>query len=136
MIFVDTAFWVALRDRRDTNHAQAQTLLRQYAPGPLVTTNHVRGETWTLLRRRAGHGSAVDFLNGLERSPRVRIVFVTEELENDAISWLRRRDDRSYSFVDAASFVVMRSLRITQALTFDQDFEAAGFQVAGLPRRR
>ena len=136
MIFVDTAFWVALRDRRDTNHTQAQTLLRQFASGPLVTTNHVRGETWTLLRRRAGHGSAVDFLDGLERSPRVRTVFVTEDIEGDAIRWLRRHDERSYSYVDAASFAVMRSLRIKEALTFDQDFAAAGFRIPSVSSKR
>lgn len=135
MIFVDTAFWVALGDRHDTNHAQAKALFRQHAAGPLVTTNHVRGETWTLLRRRSGHGDAVDFLDRVQRSPRVRMVFVTEDLEDDAIRWLRRHDERSYSFVDAASFAVMRSLRITEALTFDQDFTVAGFRVASVSRK-
>ncbi|HEV8669269.1 MAG TPA: PIN domain-containing protein [Candidatus Limnocylindria bacterium] len=132
MIFVDTAFWVALGDRQDTNHVEAKALFRQHAAGSLVTTNHVRGETWTLLRRRSGHGDAVDFLDRLERSPRVRTIFVTEDLEDDAIRWLRRHDERSYSFVDAASFAVMRSLRITEALTFDQDFAVAGFRVASV----
>ena len=60
------------------------------------------------------------------------MVFVTADLEDDAIRWLRRHDERSYSFVDAASFAVMRSLRITEALTFDQDFAAAGFRVASM----
>jgi predicted nucleic acid-binding protein len=35
--------------------------------------------------------------------------------------------ERGYSFVDATSFALMRSLRIKQALAFDGDFEAAGF---------
>jgi predicted nucleic acid-binding protein len=55
-------------------------------------------------------------------------VFVSPELEDDADRWLRRRDEREYSFVDATSFAMMRSLRITQALAFDGDFAAAGFQ--------
>ena len=34
---------------------------------------------------------------------------------------------REYSFVDATSFALMRSLRIKGALAFDGDFGAAGF---------
>jgi predicted nucleic acid-binding protein len=93
-----------------------------------MTTNHVRGETWTYLRRRAGHASAVDFLDAVERSPRLRIVHVATELEDDALRWLRRHDEREYSFVDATSFAVMRSLRIRHVFAFDGDFSAAGFE--------
>ena len=91
-------------------------------------TNHVRGETWTFLRRRMGHASAVDFSNEVERSEHLRIVFVGPEIEDDAIRWLRRHDERPYSFVDATSFLVMRDLKIADVLTFDSDFTAAGFR--------
>lgn len=127
MILVDTSFWVALRNARDAHHEQALGLLQAHAAQSLLTTNHVRGETWTYLRRRAGHRSAVDFLEALERSPRVRIVRVSEAQEAEALRWLRRHDEREYSFVDATSFVLMRSLRIREALAFDDDFAAAGF---------
>ena len=32
-----------------------------------------------------------------------------------------------HSFVDTTSFAVMRKLRVTDALAFDGDFSAAGF---------
>lgn len=128
MIFVDTSFWVALRNTKDARHAQAARLLEAHQIGPLVTTNHVRGETWTFLRRRAGHRSAVDFLDTLESSPRVRLVAVSDKLEAEALRWLRRHDERPYSFVDATSFAAMRSLKIREALAFDEDFSAAGFR--------
>lgn len=126
MIFVDTSFWVALRNRRDSRHVEARALFDRYADSGLVTSNHVRGETWTYLRRRAGHASAVDFIAALERSPRLQVVFVDERLELDAWRWLRRHDEREYSFVDATSFVTMKSLRLREALAFDGDFTAAG----------
>ena len=128
MIFVDTSFWVALRNRRDQHHDQARALLDAHQPGPLVTTNHVRGETWTFLRRRAGHRAAVAFLDALERSPRVSVILVSSDVEADALRWLRRHDEREYSFVDATSFATMRSVRTHEALAFDGDFAAAGFQ--------
>jgi predicted nucleic acid-binding protein len=127
MIFVDTSFWVALRNRRDAHRAEASELLRVHAERRLLTSNHVRGETWTYLRRRAGHRAAVDFLDAVDQSPRVRIVVLSAELEEEGLRWLRRHDEREYSFVDATSFAVMRSLRIHEAFAFDGDFSAAGF---------
>ncbi|MBA3740637.1 MAG: hypothetical protein H0W98_05780 [Chloroflexi bacterium] len=47
--------------------------------------------------------------------------------EADAWAWLRRHDERAYSFVDATSFAVMRRRRVNEALAFDGDFSAAGF---------
>ena len=127
MIFVDSSFWIALRNRRDPRAQDAAALLGLHANESLVTSSQVRGETWTFLRRRAGHGSAVSFLDLLEHTPRVRVEFVDEKLEREALRWLRRHDERPYSFVDATSFALMKRLRIKEALAFDGDFAAAGF---------
>lgn len=127
MIFADTSFWVAARFRRDAHHAEATALLKTLGGTRIVTSNHVRGETWTFLQRRDGHRTAVAFLDMLDRSARVDVLTVNEELEAQAIRWLRRHDEREYSFVDATSFSLMRSLRIREALAFDGDFAAAGF---------
>lgn len=127
MTFVDTSFWVALRNRRDSRHSEAVALLQAHVSTTLVTSNHVRGETWTFLRGRAGHSAAVPFLDALERSPRVRVVMVADDIEATALRWLRQHDEREYSFVDATSFALMRALRLREALAFDGDFSAAGF---------
>jgi len=127
VIFVDTSYWVALRNRRDSHHEEASRLLEANATQSLVTSNQVRGETWTYLRRRAGHQSAVAFLDAVERSPRVRVVAVEPQQEEQALAWLRRHHEREYSFVDATSFVLMRALKVREALAFDGDFSAAGF---------
>jgi len=127
LIFVDTSFWVGLTFPRDSRHADAQRLLQVHGDEALLTSNHVRGETWTLLRRRSGHRSAVAFLDLIERTRRVRVEYVSRDLEREALDWLRRRDEREYSFVDATSFALMRTLRIEEALAFDSDFAAAGF---------
>jgi predicted nucleic acid-binding protein len=127
LIFVDTSFWAALTGRTDQRHGEAVRLFEQYGAQPLLTSNQIRGETWTLLRRRRGHRDAVAFLDLVERSARLSIVSVPEELEEEALRWLRRHDEREYSFVDASSFALMRSLKIRDALAFDGDFAAAGF---------
>jgi predicted nucleic acid-binding protein len=94
----------------------------------MVTTNHVRGETWTWLRSRSRHETAVAFLDGTESSAtHTEVARLSEVVEADALDWLRQHDEREYSFVDATSFAYMRARGITEALAFDGDFAAAGF---------
>lgn len=126
MRFVDTSFWYAIQMRRDRRHHEARAVAAQRL-GRLVTTNHVVGETWTLLRRRSGHRAAVGFVDRLTGVPGLETVHVDEVVEAEAWRWLRAHPEREYSFVDASSFAVMRRRRIREALAFDGDFNAAGF---------
>lgn len=126
-IFADTSFWIALRIPRDTRHDEARKLFSRHGDTPLVTTSHVLGEVWTLVRRRAGHRAAVHMIDRLTDSPRLAIEHMSATIESEALTWLRRHDERLYSFVDATSFAYMRSERIASALAFDGDFSAAGF---------
>ena len=93
----------------------------------LVTTNHVIGETYTLLRTTRGYAHARSFLEILDRSPRLERYFVTADLEGEAFELLHRYSDHPFSFVDGTSFVVMRKERIRCAFAFDAHFSTAGF---------
>ena len=132
MRFIDTSFWFALQVAADRRHPEASAIAR-HGLGRVLTTPAVLGETWTLLRRRMGHAAAVGFLDRVERLPSLEIVGADESVERDAWTWLRRHHERSYSFVDAVSFAVMRSRRIREALAFDGDFAAAGFVEVRVP---
>jgi predicted nucleic acid-binding protein len=79
------------------------------------------------LRARDGRRGAVAYFEMLDETSRVRVDRIDERLEDEALGWLRQHDEREYSFVDATSFALMRSLRITDAFAFDGDFAAAGF---------
>jgi len=125
MTLADTSFWVALAATRDAHHADAVTLWARQTR-PVIVTNHIAGETWTFLRRRAGHSVASTALR-VFRSSRVRLLHTEERTEVEAWQWLVRHDEREYSFVDATSFAVMRRMRVGHALAFDGDFQAAGF---------
>lgn len=127
MIFVDTSFWIALAIDADRHHASASQLFADHAGVALATSSGVRGETWTFVRRRFGHRTAVALIDRLEQTPRLRVLSVGQDDEHDAWEWLRRHDEREYSFVDATSFALMRRLAIREAFAFDGDFAAAGF---------
>jgi predicted nucleic acid-binding protein len=125
MIFVDTSFWAALGNAKDTRHEAAKRLWAG-KPSVVVTSNHVLGETWTLLNRRCGHRVAVAAA-AIRYSTVVRVEHVTTEVEEHAWEWLARHNEREYSFVDATSFALMRKKNIHNAYAFDGDFSAAGF---------
>ena len=128
MIFADSSFLIAYMIERDRYHEIAVQLFEQVAPQRIAITNHVRGETWTWLRTRTWHAKAVSFLDSVGREGgHIEVVHLPEELENEALDWLRQHDEREYSFVDATSFAFMQARGIEEALAFDGDFAAAGF---------
>ena len=115
----------------DARHRDAlKTRMLVHESEQVLTTNLIVGETWTLLRRKAGHRHAVGFIDRVEllvSAGRLLVHAVTGDEESRAWRWLRRHDERVYSFVDATSFEVMRARRLREALAFDNDFTAAGF---------
>jgi len=113
---------------RDRNHEAAVQLFIRHGDRRIITTNHVRGETWTWLRSRSWHAKAVEFLDsvGADNSY-IQVARVDTNPEDEAFAWLRRHDEREYSFVDATSFAFMRAKGIAEALAFDGGFAAAGF---------
>jgi hypothetical protein len=126
---VDTGAWFALQVTDDRHHRRAREafpeLLGRFRA--VVTTNHVIGETYTLLRTTKGYAPARTFLELLERSPKLDRYFVTVDLERDAVTLLHRYADHPFSFIDATSFAVMRKERIQHAFAFDRHFSIAGF---------
>lgn len=132
-VFVDTSAWYALVDKDDSLHAAAWELFPRVLEsfGGLITTNHVIGESYTLIRSSLGHRKAWEFMSLLAESHRLERLFTPETIERDAYGLLKKFADQSFSFVDATSFVWMRTLKINHALTYDKQFQVMGF---ALPR--
>jgi predicted nucleic acid-binding protein len=59
----------------------------------------------------------------------VDLVRVRPSDEEDAWRLFKDRSDRSYSFTDCTSFVVMRRLGLPHATALDEDFRREGFEV-------
>ena len=131
MKFADTGWWVAWSLPKDQRHHAALSMLgRLGSTEQVLTTDLVVGETWTFLRRKDSHRVAVAFLDRVDAlvdQGRLVCHRVTTDQADDAWTWLRKRDERVYSYVDATSFRVMRDRRLREALAFDNDFAAAGF---------
>jgi predicted nucleic acid-binding protein len=131
-IFVDSWGWIASLDRNDSAHAAAQSVLEQAGRDrvTLVTTNAIVYECSVLLRRWAGHRTALALLDRLVSTPSsaqaVTVVRVDEAIEHAAIAIFCRYDDKDFSFVDCLSFAVMQQRGIETALTGDRHFAQMG----------
>ena len=129
-VFVDTSVWYAAADRGDASNARAKAILAEGEP--LLTSDHVLIETWTLLRHRIDRRAAERFWDGL-RSGVAGIELVgAADLEAAWAIGLSYRD-QDFSIVDRTSFAVMRRLGIERAASFDDDFAIFRF---GPNRRR
>jgi uncharacterized protein len=128
-ILVDTGAWVALAITRDAYHNQAVSIFEAVLRDgrPIITTNHVIAETYTLILRTGGHARAIAFLRSLRTSQRVRTIHADAALEENAAAILEQYSDQQFSYVDAVSFALMRQRTIEQAFAFDRHFLTAGF---------
>lgn len=69
----------------------------------------------------------LSFVNDLLEIARLELVWVDENLHNQAMKLLANRLDKNYSLCDAVSFVLMRERGLTEALTTDNHFKQEGF---------
>ena len=93
----------------------------------MLTTCLVVAETHRLTLFRAGVQPARRFLELIDASPLVTVHFPAARDHAAARAWLERLGSRPVTYTDAVSFAVMQATGCGHALTFDQDFVAAGF---------
>lgn len=118
-LFVDTSVWYAAADSADIGNSRAKVILT--GGDPLVTTDHVLVETWTLLRFRIHRQAAEKFWDGLRSGTAVVEPVGTADLE---AAWQigAAYRDQDFSLVDRTSFAVMRRLGLERAASFDDHF--------------
>jgi hypothetical protein len=130
-VFVDTAGWMACADAADPVHVRACAARDQALAGGslLVTTDYVADETLTLLRGRLGLKAAGAWWAQVDGSPRLRWQWIDPVRAEKARTLFFAHAGKDHSFTDCTSFVVMRELRLREALTTDRHFRQAGFQL-------
>ena len=128
-VFVDTSAWFAYVNAGDPDHRRVRDVLDD-APDRLVTSTYVFDETVTLPQARLGHRRAVAVGRTLLDPAIVEWLRVTPVDERAPWALFERRPDKSYSFTDCTSFVLMRRERIGHAIALDEHFAQEGFTVA------
>ena len=118
-LFVDTSVWYAAADRDDRSNRRAKELLASETP--LVTTDHVLLETWTLLRWRLHRAAAEAFWQGLRGGIAHIEPVGAADLE---AAWAigLAFPDQDFSMAVRTSFAVMERLGLERVAAFDPDF--------------
>jgi len=134
-ILADTSGLYALLVAADDCHGAACALLKSAAAQAtrFVLTDYVLDETATLLRARGHRAAARDLFDAIVASSACRVEWMTAERFDKTKVFFLRHADQPWSFTDCFSFVLMRELRISEALTKDSHFAAAGFSVLLAP---
>jgi uncharacterized protein len=132
-IFVDTSFIVALINERDQYHEQAVELADRYDGQALILTDSILLEVANALSRGYKQ-EAIQVIEEFLSSEDVEIVHVTIELFQQGFELYKTRQDKTWGLVDCISFVVMHDRNLSIALTFDQHFLQAGFQIPPLTK--
>lgn len=129
-IFVDTSGWANLAYTSEPHYKLATEIyLSAGGRQRLVTTNYVIAELVPLLTSvlKVSRPRIIDFINGIKSSQNVEFIHIDEAEDSKAWELLESRIDKTWSLVDSSSFVTMKTLAITDALTTDHHFEQAGF---------
>jgi hypothetical protein len=129
VIFIDAGAFIARYSVADEHHRAAVSAWKQLAVStePLLTSNLVIAESFTLLARRGSYRLAAEQARLVLASRGLRILRPDAEADAAALDEFERFADQRVSFADCVSFVLMRRHRVKKAFTFDRHFTLAGF---------
>jgi len=127
IVFADSSAFVAVKNVADPNHEAAYKIFSAYAGSDIgiMTSNLIIAESLTVISQKVSHRAAVEFRE--QDLAGIQIVRITEELEGKAFEIFRSLTSKNVSFIDCASFALMRERGITTAFSFDEHFTRQGF---------
>lgn len=130
-IFIDTAYFVALLNRRDKHHLEAVALAAQWhrLGAKLVTTDAVLVETFNWFSRSPLRHAVASALPALRGATGWSIVHVSPELIMRGERRYTAHDDKTWSLTDCISMEVASDVRSKRIATTDAHFEQAGFEI-------
>jgi hypothetical protein len=129
--FVDTSGWVALFVDNDQNHKKAVSIFEALKSSKVLiyTSDYIIDETITTILARGNHKQSVLVGEALFRSKIIKIISVSADYLQAAWGLYQKYKDKSFSFTDVTSFVIMKNLGIRKAFAFDREFSQAGIEL-------
>jgi predicted nucleic acid-binding protein len=128
VVFLDTSYLLAIIRKRDALHAVALIASVNYS-GPFVTTDLVLVELANSLSQPPYRSHAASVIDKIRADRNTQVVSFNSEGMEKALALYKERPDKAWGLVDCFSFVVMKEKRLKIALSFDDHFKQAGFEV-------
>jgi predicted nucleic acid-binding protein len=130
-LFVDTSAWLALHDRNDKYFAEAseKSLIIKKEKIEIITSGFILDESITIIRVRVSHQAAVLFGDSLLTSKIVKIINIEGGHISKAWNLFNKYKDKTLSFTDCTSFVLIKETGVQKVFTFDDHFRQGGFEI-------
>ena len=129
-VFIDTSGFYALLTSDDVNHKKSNQWLLTFIDSNNIafTSDYIIDETLTLLKSREKSHLCSAFLGICEQTKALQIEFTDASRFQSAKNFFIKHIDHDYSFTDCVSFIIMKELNLSKALTADKHFLEAGFE--------
>jgi len=131
-VFIDTSAILAVLNANDQYHPAAKKawgeILEQNSR--LVCNNYILIEIFSILQNRFGMEAVRLFQSQI--LPILDVVWVSQQLLQQAMSAFMAANRRNLSLVDCASFETTRQAGISTVFSFDPHFQEQGFIVIPL----
>jgi len=129
IVFVDTSILFDTLDASSKTHKISSKRWSRALDGEdvLFTHNYVLVETLALIQNRLGMTAVTAFAEDV--LPVLSVRWIDDATHKAALAALLTAKRRQMSFVDCASFQIMRELSIKSAFTLDSHFKQQGFRI-------
>ncbi|HUD84062.1 MAG TPA: PIN domain-containing protein [Candidatus Saccharimonadales bacterium] len=128
-LFVDTGGFYALISPGSKSHDLAVKIMQdaKLQRRRAITTDYVIDETATLLRARGLTKMLAEFFRLSDESQALTVEWTSPDRFSAARKFMLKHLDQEFSSTDCLSFVVMKELRLFDALATDSHFRIVGF---------
>ena len=126
-IFIDTGFIISLFNKKDRNHKKSEEIMlktfEKERSAVFIYSDYIFDELITFMKRRKISPSIIQ-KNGdkILASKLWMRVHASETIFQKTWKKLKKFKDKSWSFTDVCSFVLMEELNIKYFLSYDEHF--------------
>jgi len=124
-VFADSYYFIAFLSPNDLDHERAVRWTAS-STRPIVTTDFVLTEVADGMARLNRRRPFEQYYRLVIKHPGIRIIPVSPELHKRGMRMYLDHMDKEWTLTDCTSFVVMRDMKLSEALTADRHFEQAG----------
>jgi predicted nucleic acid-binding protein len=129
--FIDTWFWAALLNKRDPHHKVARRLSAKVSQSKVVTSQLVLMELLSFCSKMGPdiRTACVELVRKLKVAPNTIVFPHSDQLYCQSLALYAQHNDKDWSLVDCASFIIMQEKGIHIAVSGDHHFEQRGYQL-------
>ena len=127
--FLDTGYLIALESAKDQHHKKAKESWEMLKRDSfiLITTSYIFNEVVTYFNSLNKHDRAMKIGEMILKSNYISMLPVDKDLFDEGWDYFKKFKNKTYSFADCISFLIMQRHNINTALSFDKHFRQAGF---------